>query len=91
MVRQAWAVLRYAKEQISSILSIYLSYTYNILQDCACVSETICNDFELGTKKEKKLKKKGKNQYILLDGLLCSIAEYFYELCRKASQNANNV
>ena len=22
------------------------------------------------------------NQYILLDVLLCSIAEYFYELCR---------
>lgn len=88
MVRQAWAVLRYAKEQISSILSIYLSYTYNILQGCACVSETICNDFELGTKKEKK---REKNQYILLDGLLCSIAEYFCELCRKASQNANNV
>ena len=31
------------------------------------------------------------NKYILLDVLLCSIAEYFYELCRiLASQNTNN-
>ena len=29
------------------------------------------------------------NKYILLDILLCSIAEYFYELCRRASQNTN--
>ena len=33
-------------------------------------------------------------QYILLDVLLCSITEYFYELCRilarRASQNTNN-
>ena len=27
---------------------------------------------------------------ILLDLLLCGIAEYFYELCRRASQNTNN-
>ena len=34
------------------------------------------------------------NIYILLDVLLCSIAEYFYELCRilarRASQNTNS-
>ena len=36
-----------------------------------------------------------RNTYILLDILLCSIAEYLYELCvfwrpRRASQNTNN-
>ena len=40
------------------------------------------------TKKSLKILSKDNNIYILLDVLLCSIAEYFYELCR--SQNTNN-
>ena len=41
-------------------------------------------------KKKKNCMQTG-NKYILLDVLLCSIAEYFYELCRiLTSQNTNN-
>ena len=36
------------------------------------------------------LKKRDANIYISLDVLLCSIPEYFYELCRRTSQNTSN-
>ena len=47
-----------------------------------CIVISSCNLKHIRSRNNTPCEKNRKNKHILLDVLLCSIDEYFYELCR---------